>query len=69
MKTFAKKHFEIGPVEDINRSMDVVTYVLHEADDFGIAAEVVTEALRIMKESPKLQISDAIVLGLEEWIQ
>lgn len=69
MKTFAKKYFEIGPVEDINRSMDVVTYVLHEADDFGIAAEVVTEALRIMKESPKLQISDAIVLGLEKYIR
>jgi hypothetical protein len=69
MKTFAKKYFEIGPVEDINRSMDVVTYVLHEADDYGIATEVVTEALRIMKENPTMQISDAIVLGLETYIR
>jgi hypothetical protein len=49
--------------------MDVVTYVLHEADDFGISSEVVTEALRIMKENPKLQISDVIVLGLEKYIR
>jgi hypothetical protein len=69
MKTFAKKYFEIGPVEDINRSMDVVTYVLHEADDYGITVEVVTEALRIMKENPTMQISDAIVLGLETYIR
>jgi hypothetical protein len=69
MKTFAKKYFEIGPVEDINRSMDVVTYVLHEADDYRITVEVVTEALRIMKENPTMQISDAIVLGLETYIR
>ena len=69
MKTFAKKYFEIGPVEDINRSMDVVTYVLHEADDYGITTEVVTEALRIMKQNPTMQISDSIVLGLETYIR
>jgi hypothetical protein len=49
--------------------MDVVTYVLHEADDYGITVEVVTEALRIMKENPTMQISDAIVLGLETYIR
>ncbi len=69
MKTFAKKYFEVGPVEDIHRSMDVVTYVLHEADDYGITVEVVTEALRVIKENPKLQISDAVVLGLEKYIR
>ena len=69
MKAFSKKYFEIGPVEDIHRSMDVVTHILHEAADYGLTAEVVTSALKIMKENPKLQISDAIVLGLEEWIQ
>ena len=69
MKTFAKKYFEIGPVEDIHRSADVVMYVLHEADDYGIVIQVVTEALRIMKENPTLQISDAIVLGLEKYIR
>ena len=56
-------------MEDIHRSMDVVTYVLHEADDYGIAAEVVTAALKAMKENPKMQISDVIVLGLEKYIR
>ena len=51
MKAFAKKYFEIGPAEDIHRSMDVVTYVLHEADDYGITVEVVTYALKMMKEN------------------
>lgn len=69
MKTFSKKYFEIGPVEDIHRSMDVVTYVLHEADDYGIAAEIVTAALKAMKENPKMQISDAMILGLESYIK
>ena len=56
-------------MEDIHRSADVVMYVLHEADDYGIVIQVVTEALRIMKENPTLQISDAIVLGLEKYIR
>ena len=69
MKTFSKKYFEIGPVEDIHRSMDVVTYVLHEADDYGITVEVVTYALKMMKENPKMQISDAIVNSINEWVK
>jgi hypothetical protein len=69
MKAFAKKYFEIGPVEDIHRSMDVVTYVLHEADDYGITVEVVTYALKMMKENPKMQISDAIVNSINEWVK
>ena len=69
MKTFAKKYFEVGPVEDIHRSMDVVTYVLHEADDYGITIEVVTYALKMMKENPKMQISDAIVNSINEWVK
>ena len=56
-------------MEDIHRSMDVVTYVLHEADDYGLTAEVVTAALKAMKENPKMQISDAMILGLESYIK
>ena len=55
------------PVEDIHRSLDIVEYILHEADDFGITPKVVTWALKCMKENPKLDISDAIVLGYEKW--
>lgn len=57
------------PVEDIHRSMDIVEHVLHEAEDFGLTAEVVTWALKYMKENPKLDISDAIILGYEEWVK
>lgn len=55
------------PVEDIHRSLDIVEHILHEAEDLGITRNVVTWALKYMKENPKLDISDAIVLGYEEW--
>ncbi len=57
------------PVEDIHRSMDIVEHVLHEADDYKLTAQVVTWALKYMKENPNLDISDAIVLGLEKFIK
>lgn len=57
------------PVEDIHRSMDIVEHVLREAEDFGLTVHVVTWAIKHMKENPSLDISDAIVLGLEEWVK
>lgn len=57
------------PVEDIHRSYDIVSHCLHEAEDFGISAWVVTSALKHMKHNPNLDISDAIVLGMDEWIK
>lgn len=69
MKRFAKHHFQVGPVEDIHRSLDVVEHVLHEARDLGCETYVVTYALKAMKENPKLQISDAIVMAIEGWLK
>lgn len=69
MKRFAKRNFQIGPVEDIHRSLDIVDHVLNEARDLGCETEVVTYALKAMKENPKLQISDAIVMSIEEWVK
>jgi hypothetical protein len=57
------------PVEDIHRSMDIVEHVLHEATDLGIAPNVVTWALKYMKQNPKLDISDAMVMALEYWVE
>jgi hypothetical protein len=57
------------PVEDIHRSLDIVEHVLRDARDLKIETEVVTWALKHMKENPKLDISDAIQLGYEEWGQ
>ena len=69
MKRFAKHNFQIGPVEDIHRSLDIVEHVLHEAHDLGCSVEVVTYALKMMKENPKMQISDAIVSSINEWVK
>lgn len=57
------------PVEDIHRSLAIVEHVLRDARDFKMETEVVTWALKRMKENPKLDISDAIQLGYEEWLQ
>ena len=56
-------------VEDIHRSLDIVEHVLRDARDLKVETEVVTWALKRMKENPKLDISDAIQLGYEEWVQ
>ena len=69
MKRFAKHNFQIGPVEDIHRSLDIVEHVLNEARDLGCEVEIVTYALKIMKENPKLQISDAIIASINEWVK
>ena len=57
------------PVEDIYRSLDVVEHILHEAIDLGCAAQVVTMAIKHMKENPHVDISDAIIVGYEEWLK
>ena len=57
------------PVEDIHRSLDIVEHVLRDARDLKVETEVVTWALKRMKENPKLSISDAIQMGYEEWGQ
>ena len=69
MKRFAKHNFQVGPVEDIHRSLDIVEHILNEARDLGCETEVVTYALKMMKENPKLQISDAIVASINEWVK
>ena len=68
LKKITGKH-KTRPVEDIHRSLDIVEHVLHEASDYGITAQVVTWALKLIKENPKLDISDAMVLALEEWLK
>lgn len=66
--TVLKKHKKL-PVEDIHRSLDIVQYILDEAADFNLQAEVVTWSLKFMKENPHADISDAIEAGYNEWIK
>ena len=62
----SKKHV-IEPVEDIYRSIAIVESVLHDARDLKIETEVVTWALKFMKQDPSIDISDAMIMGYEEW--
>ena len=63
-----KKHKK-GSMEDINRSLHIVEHILNESYDLNIHAQVVTTALKLMKENSKQDISDAIVNAYEECIK
>ena len=54
---------------DVIQELDYVQSLLDEASEWGLEAEVVTFALKYMKENPNLAISDAITFGYEEWIK
>jgi len=55
--------------EEFSRSLDVVDWVLQEAMDLKVEVEVVTFALKMMKEDPTLNISDAIMFAYEDWVK
>lgn len=57
------------PVEEIYRSFEVVDIVLKDAMDLGIETKVVTWALKLMKNNPKMDISDAIIYAYEESVK
>lgn len=69
IKRLSLKKMSNRPVEEISRSLDIVDHILREAHDFGIATQVVTWALKSMKENPKQDISDAIIDGYEIWFK
>lgn len=55
--------------EEITKSMDVVASALHEAAKHNLQIEVVTWALKYMKEDPTISIEEAITMGLNEWVK
>ena len=67
VKNVLRKKHVIEPVEDIYRSIAIVESVLHDARDLKIETEVVTWALKFMKQDPSIDISDAMIMGYEEW--
>lgn len=69
IKRLSLKKTTKAPVEELHRSLDVVEHIIREANDFGLTTEVVTWALKSMKENPKQDISDAIIAGYETWIK
>ena len=55
--------------ETLVLEMDVVSIALERAYEHDMEVEVVTSALRYMKENPSLTISEAITMGYYEWIR
>jgi hypothetical protein len=49
--------------------MDAVATALEQSREEGLEVEVVTWALRYMKNDPSLTISEAITMGYYEWVK
>ena len=67
VKSILAKKRVVDPVEDIHRSIAVVDLILFDSKDLGIQTEVVTWALKYMKQDPTQDISDAIIAAYDEW--
>lgn len=67
VKKLLKTKHVIDPVEDIYRSIAIVESVLHDSIDLKIETNVVTWALKFMKQDPSIDISDAMIMAYEEW--
>jgi hypothetical protein len=69
VKSVLTKKRVVDPVEDIHRSIAIVDLVLHDAKDLGIQTEVVTSALKYMKQDPTQDISDAMIAAYESRVK
>ena len=49
--------------------MAAIGQYLNTAIDLGVDVEVVTWALKAMKDNPELRISDAMTIGYSEWVK
>ena len=68
-KWFKKQNTDENDTEMLILEMDAVAMALEQSREEGLDAEVVTWALRYMKENPSLTISEAIAMGFYEWIK
>lgn len=55
------------PEESITKEMEYVCQCLSNAREYGLEADVVTYALKHMKENPELSISQAMEAGMCEF--
>jgi len=53
--------------DDVFHTMEVVSIALEKAKEQNVEIEVVTWALKFMKENPKLTVSEAITMAYLEW--
>ena len=53
----------------MEKEITTVSYLLTLANTYKLEAEIVTFALKYMKEDPSLTIEEAMSMGYEEWIK
>jgi hypothetical protein len=68
-KWFKKQDKDENNTEMLVSEMDAVAIALEQSREEGLDVEVVTWALRYMKENPSLTISEAITMGYYEWVK
>jgi hypothetical protein len=49
--------------------LKIVSNAVKNASGFGLEVEVVTFALKYMKENPSLSIVEAIIMSYEDWVK
>jgi len=53
----------------LNKDINIIGGILTEASEYNLETEVVTWALKEMKENPKLELWEAMNLGANEWLK
>jgi hypothetical protein len=56
-------------VKITEEDLQIIQYYLKEANEYGLAVEVVAWALKSMKENSQISVSTAIALGASEWVK
>lgn len=59
----------MSKADEFIEEMNIVQSILLDATSYGLQTEVVTYALKSMKEDPTLSISMAMSIGYDEWIK
>jgi hypothetical protein len=55
----------MGKQDDLRK----ISSILEEAAEYGLEAEVIYEALKIMQEDPSITPAQAVQLGADEWVK
>lgn len=66
---FAAQTLKAENSEDFEEEMNIVQTALKESEDWGLHTEIVTWALKYMKDDPSLTIGQAITMGYLEWMK
>jgi hypothetical protein len=60
---------QYGQEQSYEEDLKTIAEALHHANELNLAPEIVTQALRYMKENPSLSITEAMTLGYFEYVK